>query len=346
MSALKKMDEAKQQQALPTTITGMLKDARFVSKIQQSCAKHMTADKVAGIAMGAVRKNPKLQKCDPVTLFGAVLEIAQMGLEIGPRGCYILPFENRKRGTVDVTVIPSYQGLLKLALQSDQVLAVYATEVCAHDDFDYSLGLDTTLVHRPKMSGRGNLVGAYAVATLAGGIKQFEVMDLDAIDAIMKRSKSSNNGPWQTDKAMMARKTVIKRLLKVLDSSSELDRAIAVDDGQDQETLDMRAWHDGAIDGESEVVKEKPAAKKAPAKKRGTPTKIAPPVAQEPDAPITEQEGMVPPPTYAEIAQAINDSADEASSRISLDMANGNLPANQIAELVALHVGKWKAVGE
>jgi hypothetical protein len=48
------------------------------------------------------------------------------------------------------------------------------------------------------------------------------------IDGIKNRSQSGNSGPWVTDYTEMAKKTVIKRLLKLADLSPEIAERVAV----------------------------------------------------------------------------------------------------------------------
>ena len=69
----------------------------------------------------------------------------------------------------------------------------------------------------------------YAVAHLKDGGVQAEVMTLADINAIRKRSRSGDSGPWVTDFGEMARKTVIKRLCKSLPISVELATALEAD---------------------------------------------------------------------------------------------------------------------
>jgi recombination protein RecT len=73
----------------------------------------------------------------------------------------------------------------------------------------------------------------YAVAKLKDGACQFEVMGKNDVDAIRGRSKSANSGPWVTDYDQMAKKTVIRRLIKYLPISIEAARAVAIEDKHD-----------------------------------------------------------------------------------------------------------------
>ena len=68
------------------------------------------------------------------------------------------------------------------------------------------------------------------MATLKSGEVSREVMSIDEIEAIRKRSRAANTGPWVTDYSEMARKTVARRHSKVLPMSTDLDDVIRRDD--------------------------------------------------------------------------------------------------------------------
>jgi hypothetical protein len=63
---------------------------------------------------------------------------------------------------------------------------------------------------------RGAFIGVYAIALLANGLTKQCVMMKEDVDRIRSKSRSSSNGPWVTDYDEMAKKTVIKRLCKLL----------------------------------------------------------------------------------------------------------------------------------
>ena len=210
--------------------------------------RHVSADKLLRVALTAIQKTPKLLECTPKSVVGAVMEAAQLGLM--PDGvlghAYLVPFKNQCQ------LIPGYKGLIDLARRSGHVESIRARCVYEGDEFDYQYGLAEYVNHKP-CDDPGELTHVYAVARLKGGEECIEVMSKAAVDAIRKRSKASNQGPWVTDYAEMARKSVVRKLVKYLPISTDLQKAVALDEraeiGLDQELGEM-------IDVEVEVVKE------------------------------------------------------------------------------------------
>jgi recombination protein RecT len=119
--------------------------------------------------------------------------------------------------------------MISLARRSGIVRAIRAHVVCAHDLFEYELGLDVRLRHVPVQDGeRGDVRAAYAVADL-DGIRQFEVMSRAEIEAVRARSRAGKSGPWVTDFAEMAKKTVVRRLFKYLPKTLQMIELLEAD---------------------------------------------------------------------------------------------------------------------
>ena len=200
--------------------------------------KHVGADRMLKIALGALRTTPKLMNCSVESLMGAVVHCSQLGLEPNtPLGhAYLIPFENRKKGVTEVQIVLGYKGLIDLARRSGQIVSIAAHEVCANDEFEYSYGLDETLVHKPAMGARGPVVAFYAVAKLQGGGHAFEVMSAEQINEIRDNSQNykfardKKMTVWGQHYAEMGRKTVLRRLVKYLPVSIELAQAAALDE--------------------------------------------------------------------------------------------------------------------
>ena len=195
--------------------------------------KHINSDRFVRIAITTIRQNPKLAKCSQESLLGALMVSAQLGLEPGTLGqCYLIPFENKKAGTVECQFQIGYKGLIELLRRSGQLSDIYSYTVYENDDFNIEYGLSRTLTHKPNFSNRGEIVGFYAVAILKDGAKAFEYMTKDEITHHEEkyRKGSYKNDVWNKNFEEMAQKTVVKKLLKWLPVSVEFLEMAAKDE--------------------------------------------------------------------------------------------------------------------
>lgn len=189
----------------------------------------LTVDRIIVSVRLAMANEPKLAICDPMSVFRCTIRCAQLGLHPGPLGeAYLVPFKTD--GVMIATLIIGYQGMIALARRSGVVLSIDADIVRENDYFDYEKGTNAHIKHVPDFDNLGTIRGAYAIATLQGGIQQFTYMPWQELELIRDRSKSGKNGPWVTDWAEMAKKTVIRRLFKLLPKSLEMADAMQDDD--------------------------------------------------------------------------------------------------------------------
>lgn len=215
----------------PTTFPAMLE--AYKGEIARALPKHLSPDRLARIALTEFRKNPKLGECDPRSVFAAVIQASQLGLEPGLMGqAYLIPYKT------ECQLIPGYQGLIDLVRRTGMVKRIEAHVVRDEDVFTYRTGMSTTLEHEPALDGDpGELRLAYAVAEFTDGGYHVEVMTRAQIETIRDRSQGyqmskryGRPGPWDTDTEEMWRKTVIRRICKYLPKSAELATALALDD--------------------------------------------------------------------------------------------------------------------
>lgn len=195
--------------------------------------KHINSDRFVRIAITTIRQNPKLAKCSQESLLGALMVSAQLGLEPGTLGqCYLIPFENKKAGTVECQFQIGYKGLIELLRRSGQLSDIYSYTVYENDEFYIEYGLSRTLVHKPNFTDRGEIKGFYAVAILKDGAKAFEYMTKDEITKHEEkyRKGSYKNDVWNKNFEEMAQKTVVKKLLKWLPVSVEFLEMAAKDE--------------------------------------------------------------------------------------------------------------------
>lgn len=220
-------------------------------ELARAVPKHLTGDRIARIALTSLRTTKNLAQCTVDSFAGALMNCAQLGLEPGgPAGeAYLLPFWNKNIGQHEVQLVIGYQGMVKLFWQSPMARHLDAQVVHANDHFEYEYGLEPRLVHRPSLTGRGQPIAYYAVASMTNGGSAFVVMAPDDIERIRRRSRAKDDGPWKTDYDAMAKKTAIRQLFKILPKSSELSRAMAHDESirtdRSPEAIDAPAYIPG-----------------------------------------------------------------------------------------------------
>jgi recombination protein RecT len=217
----------------------------------QLLPKHVNVDRFIRGTLLAVAKDPKLLACSQESLFQAVSQACQLGLD--PSGtlgsAYIIPYGST------ATLVPGFRGLIDLARRSGQIVSLQAHVVREGDAFDYQLGDDPKIDHRPNLEQDppGKLRFVYAVALLKDGGKQREVMSRSEVEAIRKKSRAGKSGPWVDHFDEMAKKTVIRRLVKLLPISTEqlLAQALAADDHAEGEpdAEQLLAAFEGSNDG-------------------------------------------------------------------------------------------------
>ena len=231
--------------------------------IKKALPSVMTPERFTRIALSAVNNTPALAECTPSSFLAAMMNAAQLGLEPNtPLGqAYLIPYKNKKKNVTECQFQIGYKGLIDLAYRSGDVKTVQAQIVYNNDEFEFEYGLEPKLKHVPAKENRGNAVWVYAVFKLVNGGEGFEVMSMDdVLNHAEKYSKSYSNGPWQTNFEEMAKKTVIKRVLKYAPIKSDFVRGIAEDGtvkNEIDEDMSLVEPEYTVLDGETgEVIEE------------------------------------------------------------------------------------------
>lgn len=222
------MSELRPQSNEMQSVATLLTSKAMIAQLKLALPKHVTPERLARIVLTEIRRTPKLLECNRESLLGAILQAAQLGLEPGVLGqCWIIPYGK------DATFVPGYRGLAQLAWRSSQIASITARAVFDGDTFSFDFGEDL-ISHRPSgETDPERLTHAYAIIRTTGGGKLWDVMTRGEIERIRSRSRAGSTGPWKTDYAEMAKKTVLRRLFKIAPCSAELQTAMALDDAAD-----------------------------------------------------------------------------------------------------------------
>ena len=259
-----------------TTLSELFEHPDFRKRIEAAIPKHMSGERMLRTMALSVQKTPKLAKVSALSLMGAFISVAALGLEPNtPLGhAHLIPFDAKKwdRATrqrlvirTDVNLIIGYQGYADLIYRSDRVRDFECNVVWAGDEFDYEYGTNKHLHHkRGKRARDPEAVPEYAYmfTRLANGGENFEVLTRADVETARGRSQAYRNAmsaldeakaagkdpmrnpayaetPWIKDPIPMWRKTALRAGQKWLPKSIELASAIALDEAGDRNAVDF-----------------------------------------------------------------------------------------------------------
>lgn len=203
-------------------------------QIAAALPKHVTPDRISRIALTAYRNNEKLRQCSSMSILASVMVASQLGLEINtPLGqAYIIPYQNK--GQMEAQFQLGYMGLIELAYRTGEYQVITAMEVYANDELHYEYGLNMDLRHKPADVPQGQAVAYYALYKTKSGGMDFRVWSRAKVEAHAKKySQAYQKGwssPWKSDFDAMAKKTVLKDVLKYAPRSIELQRQLSNDE--------------------------------------------------------------------------------------------------------------------
>ena len=213
------------------TIADMIRAMQ--QEIKKALPEVITVERFTRMALSALNTTPKLRECTPMSFISALMNAAQLGLEPNtPLGqAYLIPYKNR--GVLECQFQIGYKGLIDLCYRNPQVQMIQAQAVHENDFFEYELGLNARLVHKPVLKDRGEVILFYGLFKLTNGGFGFEVMSKEDVDAYAREYSKGIDGqfsPWKSNYEGMAKKTLIKQVLKYAPVKADFRRALATDE--------------------------------------------------------------------------------------------------------------------
>lgn len=197
---------------------------KFKPEVARALPAHLSADRMLRIATTEFRKNPKLEQCDPVSVFAAVIMASQLGLEPGILGqSYLVPYGR------ECQLIPGWQGLNDLVSRSGRATS-WTGAVYKGDEFDYALGDRPFITHRPGedvSQHPDNLRYLYAVGRVKGA--EWPVIEVWSANKVAKHrdyyNKVGKRHYSYENFEMYGRKVPLLQVIKYMPKSVELQRA-------------------------------------------------------------------------------------------------------------------------
>jgi len=207
--------------------------------------------KFVRVIMTAINLDPNLLNCNRRSLMNAAMKAASDGLLPDGHDGALVPFDGQ------VTWMPMVAGVRKKVRRSGEVTSWDVTAVHAKDFFDYELGDDPFIKHKPYMApelvradgetdedynkrlrrhlDHGLLTHVYSVAKIRGGDKSRDVMTRAEVELVRdtyarKNRKGEFSPAWRKSFDEMAKKTIARRHAKQLPMSSDIMGLLSRDD--------------------------------------------------------------------------------------------------------------------
>lgn len=199
---------------------------RMKPQMALALPKHMSADRMARLALTAFSTNKDLQACRTDSILASLMTATQLGLEPGINGQgYLIPY----KGTC--TFVPGWKGLVDLVSRSGRA-TVWTGVVFPGDHFDYQFGDEPFCRHKPE-DGGGKFTHVYAIGRVKDA--QMPVIEVWTRAKVEKHLAQYNKVGGrhyalasESNFEMYARKVALLQVLKYMPSSIELANAITV----------------------------------------------------------------------------------------------------------------------
>ena len=188
------------------------------SQFTAALPAHMPVERFMRVVLTAIQNNPALANADRASLWNSCMRAAQDGLLPDGRDGALVIYRTKagSEWIEKVQWMPMIGGLRKKVRNSGEIKDWNCHVVYAKDHFEFELGDDPFIKHKPFMGGDpGPVVAAYSVAQFKSGEKSREVMTRAQIEQVRAASKSKDRGPWVDWFDEMCRKTVARRHAKV-----------------------------------------------------------------------------------------------------------------------------------
>jgi len=202
----------------------------FMDKLKPQIARvlpaHMSADRMARLALTAFSTTPALQECSLKSIAGSIMTAAQLGLEPGINGQgYLIPYKDT------CTFVPGWKGLVDLVARSGRA-TVWTGVVRQGDEFEYQLGDTPFCKHKPgDEDEEAPFTHVYAIGRVRDSV--MPVIEVWSRAKVLKHLKKYNKVGSrhyavgdEHNFEMYARKIALLQVLKYMPSSIEISNAI------------------------------------------------------------------------------------------------------------------------
>lgn len=212
---------------------GQMTTEQYLEQIQSNLMKTMTEKKDAmppgfnqqRFALNCVtvirdmmkdsRKRENLMTVDINSIVLCMIKGAYLGLDFLNGECYVIPYKGEMKFQTD------YKGEIKVCkrFSGDPIKDIYAKVVREGDEYNEGVEKGVQVLNfKPVPFSNKQIIGAFAVVVYADGTIKYDSMSKEEIEHTKTTySKAANSQAWRDSFGEMCKKTVIRRLSKLVD---------------------------------------------------------------------------------------------------------------------------------
>ncbi len=166
----------------------------------------------------------------PETVAVTMAKAGFLGLDFFNRECYAIPYGGKVQFQTD------YKGEIKLCKKYSRnpIKDIYAKLVRKGDFFEESIESGVqSITFKPVPFSHDEVVGAFAVVLFKDGSMMYDTMSVEEIEKTRNTySKAKNSQAWKESPGEMQKKTVLRRLCKLIDLDFDnIEQRKAFDEG-------------------------------------------------------------------------------------------------------------------
>lgn len=173
-------------------------------------------ERVIRTVLVSIERNPNLLNCSQQSIMNAAMSAACLGLEVdGVTGqAFLIPFKDKCQ------LVIGYKGMNTMAARSGYT--INGGLVREGDQFEYKLGSNAFIDHRPLLGNKGKIIAAWAIASAPNRSDIVQApMSIDELMAVKAKSPGArkSDSPWNDETVgfpAMCEKTVKRRLARAM----------------------------------------------------------------------------------------------------------------------------------
>lgn len=199
-------------------------------RINEEAPQDWSPSRVQRLALHLQQEDDEnLHRATPASLVQCILRAAHMDLDIELGEAHLIA--RKQKGAdgsswYEADLMADYKGLVKLAQRAPGVIDVHARIARDGDVIEYEQTADGVhFRHEPDVFSTADPIGVYCLIEKEQGQPRIEFMNLEQIAAVRAKAYEHSK-PWEEFWGEMAKKSVIRRTLKMVDLDPEARKLV------------------------------------------------------------------------------------------------------------------------